>query len=84
MEVAQFYDREKKYDAALVYYNSVVQKFPDAEIARRASVRADEIKRHQYEMISKEPVKETPPVPEVSPEVPSENTTTNSVTNPVL
>ena len=47
MSIAEFYDREKKYDAALIYYNSVVQKFPNTELAKRAITRADELKRHQ-------------------------------------
>jgi outer membrane protein assembly factor BamD len=49
MTIAEFYDKAKKYDAALVYYNSVVQNYPSAEVAKRASQRADEIKRRQFE-----------------------------------
>ncbi len=45
MKIAEFYDSEKKYDAALIYYNLVIQRFPKAEIAKKASVRADELKK---------------------------------------
>jgi len=58
MNIAEFYDRERNDDAALIYYNNVIQKFPAAELAREASVRADRIKLRQQEKISPEP-KET-------------------------
>lgn len=45
MRVAEFYDRQHKTDAALIYYNSVVQKYPGSELARRAARRADEIRQ---------------------------------------
>lgn len=61
MTIAEFYDREKKYDAALVYYNSIVQKFPEIEMATRASIRADQIKRKQFEILIDESKKEFPP-----------------------
>ena len=50
MAIAQFYDREKNYDAALIYYNSVVQKFPNTDLAKRAAQRVDQIKKRQYEV----------------------------------
>jgi len=58
MTIAEFYDREKNYNAALIYYNNVLQKFHGADIAKRASARADEIKRRQLEMISFDSKKE--------------------------
>lgn len=51
MSIAQFYDRERKFDAALVYYNNVIQRFPDSKLAKRASERADQIKRRQFEIL---------------------------------
>lgn len=47
MRVAEFYDRQHKTDAALIYYNSVVQKYPGSELARRAARRAEEIRQGQ-------------------------------------
>ncbi|MCC7519645.1 MAG: outer membrane protein assembly factor BamD [Verrucomicrobiae bacterium] len=45
MRVAEFYDRQRKTESALIYYNSVVQKYPGSELARRAARRADEIRQ---------------------------------------
>lgn len=50
MAVAQYYDRQKNYEAALIYYNNVVQKFPNTDLAKRASERVDQIKKRQYEV----------------------------------
>lgn len=65
MTVGQFYDREKNYDAALIYYNSVIQKFPSSEIEKRAAERVEEIKRHQFE--------HTPQPEDISPKNKSPN-----------
>lgn len=45
MRVAEFYDRNRKTESALIYYNSVVQKYPGSELARRAARRADQIRQ---------------------------------------
>jgi outer membrane protein assembly factor BamD len=58
MRIAEFYDGDRKYEAALIYYNLVIQRFPKAEITKRASVRADELKKI---VPSKSKEKPTPP-----------------------
>lgn len=58
MKVAEYYDRAGKYDAALIYYNKVVQKFPSSELAKRASERAEQIKKRQYERLTDDIKKE--------------------------
>jgi len=58
--IAEFYDRQKNYDAALVYYNNLIQKFPTGDLAKKAVFRADEIKRHQYETTAIDSQKITP------------------------
>jgi outer membrane protein assembly factor BamD len=45
MNIAEFYDRDGKIAAALVYYNSVLQKYPNTDLAKRASRRAEELQK---------------------------------------
>lgn len=45
MKIAEFYDANKRYESALIYYNLVIQRFPKSEIAKRASIRADALKK---------------------------------------
>jgi outer membrane protein assembly factor BamD len=42
--IAKFYDKEKNYKAAYVYYNEVVQQQPDSPDAARAKQRMDQIR----------------------------------------
>src|ERR1700738_5252876 len=42
--IAKFYDKEKNYKAAYVYYNEVVQQQPDSPDATRAKQRMDQIR----------------------------------------
>jgi outer membrane protein assembly factor BamD len=42
--IAKFYDRQKNYKAAYVYYNEVVQQQPDSPDAQRAKQRMDQIR----------------------------------------
>jgi len=42
--IAKFYDKQKNYKAAYVYYNEVVQRQPDSPDAQRAKQRMDEIR----------------------------------------
>ena len=42
--IAKFYDKQKNYRAAYVYYNEVVQQQPDSPEAQRAKQRMDQIR----------------------------------------
>jgi outer membrane protein assembly factor BamD len=42
--IAKFYDKQRNYKAAYVYYNEVVQQQPDSPDAQRAKQRMDEIR----------------------------------------
>ena len=42
--IAKFYDKQKNYKAAYVYYNEVVQQQPDSPDAERAKQRMDQIR----------------------------------------
>jgi outer membrane protein assembly factor BamD len=42
--IAKFYDKQRNYKAAYVYYNEVVQQQPDSPEAQRAKQRMDEIR----------------------------------------
>src|SRR5260370_29900264 len=42
--IAKFYDKQKNYKAAYVYYNEVVQQQPDSPEAQRAKQRMDQIR----------------------------------------
>jgi outer membrane protein assembly factor BamD len=67
MRVAEFYDAQRKTESALIYYNSVVQKYPGSDLARRAARRADEIRQGKLD----------------PPTAPSPNTSTNApIPNP--
>lgn len=67
MKIAEFYDREKKFESALIYYNMVIQRYPKAELTKRASARADELKKI---VPSKAKEKEKPTPPPASSEMP--------------
>jgi outer membrane protein assembly factor BamD len=43
-DIAKFYDKQKNYKAAYVYYNEVVQQQPDSLEAQRAKQRMDQIR----------------------------------------
>ena len=43
-ETAQFYEKRKKWDAALIYYNEVLLKDPSSSYAEEARHRIDEVK----------------------------------------
>lgn len=60
MTIAEFYEREKDYDAAVIYYNKVIQQYPKTPLAKSASLRADQIKHHQYENLPTELKTQTP------------------------
>jgi outer membrane protein assembly factor BamD len=42
--IARFYDKQKNYKAAYVYYNEVLQQQPDSQDAQRAKDRMDQIR----------------------------------------
>ena len=42
--IAKFYDKQKNYKAAYVYYNEVVQQQPDSPDAEKAKQRMDQIR----------------------------------------
>src|SRR6202035_4319771 len=42
--IAKFYDKQKNYKAAYVYYNEVLQQQPDSQEAQRAKDRMDQIR----------------------------------------
>lgn len=43
-EVARFYDRQKSYRAAVIYYNDVIRQDPNSDKAARAQARIDQIR----------------------------------------
>lgn len=45
-EIAKFYEKQKKWNGALVYYNEVVLKDPDSPYANIARQRIDALKKH--------------------------------------
>jgi outer membrane protein assembly factor BamD (BamD/ComL family) len=44
-EIAKFYERYKKWNGALVYYNEVLLQDPNSPYANAARQRLDELKR---------------------------------------
>jgi outer membrane protein assembly factor BamD len=42
--IAKFYDKQKNYKAAYVYYNEVIQQQPDSPDAEKAKLRMDQIR----------------------------------------
>jgi outer membrane protein assembly factor BamD len=58
-QVARFYEKKKKWKAALIYYNEVLNKDPNSAYAKEARQRLVEIKKRTEGL--EEPVKEGPP-----------------------
>jgi outer membrane protein assembly factor BamD len=50
-EMASFYERQKKYPSAKVYYEEIVSKYPEAPVAAEARKKVDQL----VKMINKEP-----------------------------
>ncbi len=48
-EIAKFYEKNKKFDGALIYYNEVLLKDPGSSMAILSRLRIDEIKRRTSE-----------------------------------
>lgn len=69
MTIAEFYEHDQNRDAALVYYNRLLQQYPDTELAKRASARAEELKHRKTEA-APVPVDPQPPTPETLPSGP--------------
>jgi len=44
-EIAKFYERNRRWDGALIYYNEILDKFPESELAGPALARIDAIKK---------------------------------------
>ena len=44
LETARFYDKQKNYKAAVIYYNDVIKQNPDSDAAKIASSRIAELK----------------------------------------
>jgi outer membrane protein assembly factor BamD (BamD/ComL family) len=44
-QIAQYYEKKKRYPGALVYYNEVLLKDPASKYAETAKVRIDELKK---------------------------------------
>ena len=75
MAIAGFYEHDRNYDAAIVYYNRLIQQFPHSELAKRASERVEELKRRHPGKTSEQP-RPPPPAPESAPaESPAPETT---------
>jgi outer membrane protein assembly factor BamD len=55
MRIAEYYDKDHKYDAAMIYYNNVIQQFPNTELATKASARVDELKQYQSKKTKDKP-----------------------------
>jgi outer membrane protein assembly factor BamD len=59
--IAKFYDKQRNYKAAYVYYNEVLQQQPDSPEAQRAKQRMDEIRAKVGENALRIGGAETPP-----------------------
>jgi len=45
LKIAEFYERRKKYESALIYYEDVVGKFPETDAAKCAGEKIDYLKQ---------------------------------------
>ena len=48
-EVARYYEKKKKLDGALIYYNDVLYKAPESQYAQQARERIEKIKKRQQQ-----------------------------------
>ncbi len=46
-ETGSFYERQKKYNSAKVYYQEIVEKYPDTPVAAAARKRLEEVSRQE-------------------------------------
>ncbi len=46
-EIAQFYEENNKYESAVIYYNSIINNYPETKWAKEANKRLAEIKKRQ-------------------------------------
>ncbi len=44
VKIAEFYERQKKYQSAIIYYKDVVSKFPGTEVSQEAQAKIDYLK----------------------------------------
>jgi outer membrane protein assembly factor BamD len=65
--IAQFYEKRKRWNGALVYYNEVVLQVPDSPAAAEARRRIDIIKKRTQTEPPPTPLRPTPPPAEVAP-----------------
>jgi outer membrane protein assembly factor BamD len=83
-DVAKFYDKQKKYRAAVVYYNEVIRQQPGSAESEKAKKRIDELRAKLGDAVmeaAKEPPK-TKPAETGKPEPGSRPTTTTNNTSP--
>ena len=52
-EIAKFYEKRKKWDGALVYYNEVLLRDPSSPLAAEARKKIDELKKRTTKVASK-------------------------------
>ncbi len=45
MSVAKFYESQKRYESAIIYYQDVVDRFPDCSLINTAKAKIEELKR---------------------------------------
>ncbi|MDD2710371.1 MAG: outer membrane protein assembly factor BamD [Verrucomicrobiae bacterium] len=79
LNVARYYDGQKKFEAASVYYNKVIQEYPNTELAKDAVLRLEQIKKKQFD--ATHVMEKKPPAEAVSTNAPPV-THTNLATQP--
>ena len=45
MSVAKFYESQKRYESAVIYYQDVVDRFPDSSLINTARAKIEELNR---------------------------------------
>jgi outer membrane assembly lipoprotein YfiO len=45
MSVAKFYETQKRYESAIIYYQDVVDRFPDSSLSGQAKAKIEELKK---------------------------------------
>lgn len=59
MSIAKFYDKQKNYKAAAIYYNEIIRTEPDSPDGKAAQARLDQLKK----LVGAEKLTFAPPVP---------------------
>lgn len=80
LQIARYYDRQRMYKAAIIYYNDVIRQQPTSPESEQAKKRLDALRTKLGETVFNQATSTTPPPPVVAGSTGSANATGDKVT----